>query len=91
MLRTPFSLSVLMPEDVALLFRVVDRTQQPGDTLVDRETRATAALYLFQAGVCDEEELIKALARRGLASGSQATKGATKPAAQWTKPGLSAR
>lgn len=64
MLRTTFSASFLTPDDLALLGRVLDRLQLPSDSAIDREVRAAALLQIFQTGISDEEELIKALARR---------------------------
>lgn len=61
MLQTEFSLSFLKPDDLALLCRVLDRLELPGDTLVDRDMRAATVVRLFQAGICDEEELFKAM------------------------------
>lgn len=65
MLRTAFSSAFLTPEDLSLLFRVLGKLQCPGDTVIDRETRAAALLQIFQSGICDEDRLVEAMTRRG--------------------------
>lgn len=64
MLQTPFSASYLTPEDLALLFGVLGKLEQPGDSAVDRQERTATLLQIFQSGIHDEEELIKSLAHR---------------------------
>lgn len=61
MLQTPFSSLFLTPDDLMLLSRVMDRFHLSADTAVDRDMRAATLVRLFQAGICDEEELFKAM------------------------------
>lgn len=65
MLLTEFSASFLSPDDLALLSRVLERLHLSGDTALDREMRAATVFRLFQAGICDEEELVEAMTQRG--------------------------
>lgn len=67
MLQTIFSASFLDSEDLELLSRVLDAVSRQNDTEIDRETQAAVLLHLFQAGVRDEEALIKAMARNEVA------------------------
>lgn len=67
MLQTIFSASFLDSEDLELLSRVLDAVSRQNDTEIDRETQAAVLLQLFQAGVRDEEALIKAMARNEVA------------------------
>lgn len=64
MLQTQFAASYLTPEDLALLFRVLAKLDQSGDSAVDREERTAAVLRLFQSGISEEEELIHAMTQR---------------------------
>lgn len=61
MLQTPFSSLFLTPDDLMLLSRVMDRLHLSADTAVDRDMRAATLVRLFQADICDEEELFKAM------------------------------
>lgn len=67
MLQTIFSASCLDSEDLALLSRVLEAVSRQNDTEIDRETQAAVLLQLFQAGVRDEEALIRAMARNEVA------------------------
>lgn len=64
MLQTASAASFLDSEDLALLSRVLDRIGRRHDTAVDMEAQAAKLLRLFQAGLRDEEALIRAMEHR---------------------------
>ncbi len=56
---------VFGPSDLDLLDRVFHATEVPGETLFDREARASRIIFHFTAGIRDEAQL-RDLIRRPL-------------------------
>ena len=57
MRETATAAGIVLPEHLELLGEVFEATKLPGETLRQREARASRILSYFQLGITDKDEL----------------------------------